>query len=337
MCRKVKESFKVSGGSMKKIGFIIPHFGKFNNYFQLFLNSCEFNVDCDWIIFTDDYTAYSYPKNVKVHYMSFEEVKKVFQSKFDFPISLEYPYKLCDYKVSYGYVFSEYLSEYKFWGHCDTDLIFGKISNFISDIDLETYDKIGILGHCTIYKNDDFINKVFMKKLDGKERYKEVFTSNENFSFDEEYNSSINNIFEEQNLMIKNEQYEANIYTKSSNFRITRMNLQTKKYTVEKKKDGIFVFDNGRLIRIIYENNELVEEEYLYIHMQSRPMSIRLLDLNAKKFKIIPNTFEEIELENIDINTFRGIKKKYFNLHYFKLRSKNLYRKIMKRINKRNC
>ena len=115
------------------------------------------------------------------------------------------------------------------------------------------------------------------------------------------------------------------------------MNLQTKKYTVEKKKDGIFVFDNGRLIRIIYENNELIEEEYLYIHMQSRPMSIRLLDLNAKKFKIIPNTFEEIELENIDINTFRDIKKKYFNLHYFKLRSKNLYRKIMKRINKRNC
>ncbi|WP_333562533.1 DUF6625 family protein, partial [Lactobacillus amylovorus] len=45
---------------MKKGAFIIPYFGHFNNYFQLFLNSCKYNSNYDWIIFTDDRTKYDY-------------------------------------------------------------------------------------------------------------------------------------------------------------------------------------------------------------------------------------------------------------------------------------
>lgn len=317
---------------MKNIAFIIPYFGKFNNYFQLFLNSCKYNVECDWIIFTDDNTPYDYPKNVIVHYISFEKIKEKFQSKFDFKISLEYPYKLCDYKVCYGYIFSDYISNYKFWGHCDTDLIWGNISNFISDKDLEYYDKIGILGHCTIYKNTEDINKMFMKFLNGRERYKEVFLNKNNCSFDEEFNNSINNIFKEYNLDIREKEYEANIYTKSSNFRITKMNLDLKKYIVEKKKDGFFMWDNGMLCRYIKNNKEIILEEYMYIHLQSRKMKIRLNNLSIDKYKIIPNAFDYLEEDKIEIQNFKHIKKKYFNLHYFKLRSKNLLNKIKRRL-----
>lgn len=42
-----------------RVAFIIPYFGKFNNYFPLFLKSCEANADlCDWLIYTDDKTEY---------------------------------------------------------------------------------------------------------------------------------------------------------------------------------------------------------------------------------------------------------------------------------------
>lgn len=44
--------------------FILPYYGKFPNYFQLFLNSCGSNPEYDWLIFTDDHTAYDYPDNV---------------------------------------------------------------------------------------------------------------------------------------------------------------------------------------------------------------------------------------------------------------------------------
>lgn len=85
-----------------KICLVVPYFGKFNNYFQLFLNSCERNEEIHWLFFTDDRRRFDYPKNVKVVYCSFEEIKKVFQSKFTFKISLERPYKLCDYKCKIG-------------------------------------------------------------------------------------------------------------------------------------------------------------------------------------------------------------------------------------------
>lgn len=35
---------------MSKCTFIIPYYGNFPNYFQLFLNSCKYNSDFEWLI-----------------------------------------------------------------------------------------------------------------------------------------------------------------------------------------------------------------------------------------------------------------------------------------------
>lgn len=60
-----------------------------------------------WILLID---------NVKWYFKSFSELQELFQSKFDFPILLNTPYKLCDYKPAYGDIFSKYLGGYDFWG-----------------------------------------------------------------------------------------------------------------------------------------------------------------------------------------------------------------------------
>lgn len=317
---------------MKKLVFIIPYFGKFNNYFQLFLNSCAKNPDIDWLIFTDDKRNFNYPKNVIVNYISFNEVKNRFQRYFDFKINLEFPYKLCDFKPTYGLIFEEYIKKYKFWGHCDTDLIWGNINKFITDKMLADYDKIGILGHCTIYKNTKYINNLFKKSLNGLEIYKKVYTSNQGYAFDEEFNNSINNIFEQEKCKIYYKEMQANIYTKSSDFRLTNLNKDKKTYSIEENKKAFFVWDNGHIYRYIYINNKVEKHEYLYIHMQSRKMNIHLLNINTNRFKIIPNSFDELEVLEINKKNFHNIRRKYFNLHYFKLRSKNLYIKIKRRL-----
>lgn len=319
---------------MKKGAFVIPYFGKFNNYYQLFLESCKYNPDYDWIIFTDDCTSYEYPTNVLVHYTSFDDIRQLIQSKFKFKISLDYPYKLCDYKVAYGYIFEEWLDNYQMWGHCDTDVIFGCLNNFISDEDIIHFDKIGIFGHCTLYKNTYENNRVFLKPLDGTLRYKQVFTEYWNHSFDEDFDHSINNIFEQEKKKIRYAEYQANIYTKSSDFRLTALNSDRHSYRYEKNKKAIFLWNEGILNRFeMVGGNRIVRSEYMYIHMQSRKMTI-----NTKKkkcFKIIPNSFEDLEVNTIDANNFKKIKIKHFNLHYFKLRSKNLFVKIKKFILRR--
>lgn len=312
----------------KRIAFIIPYFGKFNSYFQLFLNSCKYNPEITWIIFTDDKTYYSWPENVYVNYCDFSDIQKLIRQKFDFPIKISRPYKLCDYRPAYGYIFASYLKEFDFWGYCDTDLIWGRITNFITGEILDNYDKIGILGHCTIIRNTNENNLLFMKELNGLVVYRKVFSEERNQSFDEEFKLSINNIFEDNHKAIFQDLKIANIYTKSCDFRLIYMD-KDRKYKKERKKRAFFIWDEGELIRYEKINNSLIKNQFLYIHMQSRPMKL-YINNSCNRYKIIPNVFDRIENYDITKENFDKIKIKYFNLHYFKLRLTNLKIKLFK-------
>lgn len=127
---------------MKSIAFVIPWGGNLPVYFQLWLESCRRNPSVDFLVFTDDCTEYNYPDNVKVHYMSFEQMKELFQKHYDFPLSISAPYKFCDFRPAFGEIFSDYLVGYDYWGHCDVDLIWGDIRKFVTDDVLTKYKRI---------------------------------------------------------------------------------------------------------------------------------------------------------------------------------------------------
>ena len=315
---------------MKKILFIIPYFGKFNNYFPLFLKSCEKNSDYNWLIITDDKTTYKFPNNVKVIYNTFEhfsnKVKKTFPNV---RISLETPYKLCDFKPAYGYIFKDYVSDYDYWGYCDIDLIFGKINNFLNfeNEAICKYDKIGVLGHFSLYKNTKEINTMFLKD----NRYLTVLTSEKIFKFDEEYGEdfgpSINNLFKKYKKKILEINSFADIFVKSSNFKRILYYPTEHLYKIEKKDKSFYLWNQGVLKKFTIKGKRIFENEYLYIHLQKRPMRVKI-NLNSDIYKIIPNAFEPIEKNFMDKNNINKIKTKNFNIHYFKIRFKNLITKI---------
>ena len=60
---------------MKKCVFILPYFGKFNNYFGLFLKSCGKNTEYNWLILTDDKEKYNYPSKGGVFVFAFAAQK----------------------------------------------------------------------------------------------------------------------------------------------------------------------------------------------------------------------------------------------------------------------
>lgn len=313
------------------INFIVPYFGVFPNYFQLFLNSCNTNEDINWTIITDNTVSYDYPDNVHVINDTFEHIKQQIQEKFDFEISLNSVHKLCEFKPAYGYIFTEYVCGYDFWGYCDIDVIYGNLRNFLTDEVLGQNDKLFTLGHLSLIKNDIKCNTMFMKPLDGRELYKEAFSSPENYNFDEQFlnNSNINLIFKKNNLKI----YECNtviadIFTKSSDFRLTW--CENYRICIEKKKKAIFKREDNRLIRYELSGNQLKCKEYMYIHLQKRKMKIsKEFDLHHD-YIIIPNRFEN----NVNIVTkynFSKVPNKSINLQYFRVRSKNLLIKIKKK------
>jgi hypothetical protein len=171
----------------KGIALIVCYYGKLPWYFDYFIHSCKYNPTVDFFIITDDITYKKpLPGNVKLIYKTLDELNDLVAKKLGFDVNIECGYKLCDFKPAYGVIFSDLLSRYDFWGHCDIDIVFGDIREFITDELLEHYDLISVrhdwLSGCfLLYKNIDKMNRLFLHSRD----YKKVFSSARHYCFDE--------------------------------------------------------------------------------------------------------------------------------------------------------
>jgi len=95
--------------------------------------------------------------NVFLKKINKDQVEKAISRKFNKQYSLPNTRKLCDWKTAYGVIFSEISTKYEFWGHCDLDIVWGDISNFIGDDDYDKYDIISgdqkrLCGPFNLYK-----------------------------------------------------------------------------------------------------------------------------------------------------------------------------------------
>jgi hypothetical protein len=306
---------------MKKVAFIVPYFGKLPNYFQLFLNSCKLNGNFKWIIVTDDKTSYSWPQNVQKIDMSFEHLRQRIQSKFDFRIELSTPYKLCDYKPTYGYIFEDLIQDYPFWGYCDIDTIMGKLDNFLSFDFLNQYDKLFELGHMTIFKNTFENNRMFMKKIDGSFPYKEALTSKEIFVFDEvsERNSlSINDIFLQNGKNVFTADWSYNVSVTPTAF--TQVVLKNRKFERQpREKNQVIIWDTQDGLRLYYtDSKEIHSIGLMYIHLQQRKMKVSA-NIDSRMIAIIPNEFVEIDSLPTTVAALTQMKKKNISFHRLRL------------------
>ena len=304
-----------------RITFICPYFGQLPNYFEYVLKSMEYSKEIEWLIITDDVRCFNYPENVKVINMKFEEFKGLIQKKFDFKITLETPYKLCDYKPIYGYVLNEYIKESDYWGHCDLDCIFGDIIKFVKEAVDNKIDKIGYLGHMTLYRNDKEINSRFKIKV-GNYDYKKVFTSNEIYVFDEAFDKlSMNVIYEKNKFSSYKKAIFADISCLYNDFRLYRYDEKLK-YKLEHISNQIFLWREGK----VYSINKNKKEEFGYVHFQKRKVEIedeKLLE--CKSFVLMPNKLtSRYELDKITKISYR----KYFYKPYLEQKIKALKIKI---------
>lgn len=174
--------------SVKKpsILFIMPYYGKWPDWFPAFLLSCKLNPDIDWLIPTDCMIPDDSPSNVKFVESTLEKLRTTTSKVTGLNVIMDRAYKTCDIRPAFAHIFSEEVKNYDFWGHCDMDIIFGKIRNFMTVDLLNKYDiittrKERIAGHFTLYRNRDDINCLYKKHSD----YEMVFTSEGNYHYDE--------------------------------------------------------------------------------------------------------------------------------------------------------
>lgn len=272
----------------KKYEYILicPYFGNLPSNFNLWQSSCLFNSKFLFVVITDDISKTAEAENILLVHSSFDQFREYVQTRFDFKISLKKPYKLCDFKPTYGYLFEKYIKNFKYWGYCDLDLIFGDLSAFMPD---EDYCKISHLGHFCLYKNTEELRKAFMQSVRlGYIDYRDILSHDLNFGFDEIGDYGINNIFEIKGYSIyPYELYSADISCSRKGMAIAV--LDDGKFHAD-VGTRVFAFENGKVLAYNLHSDTVTKKEYAYVHLQKRKMDNNVTDYN-NHFLIFPDKY----------------------------------------------
>jgi len=298
---------------MTKIAFVLPYFGKFGNYFQLWLNSCKNNPTIDWIVLTDDHTDFVYPENVKVNYVTLDYVRERIERAFGMPVSLEDPYRLCNFKPLYGVIFDNLLEKYDFWGYCDCDLIWGDIRSFVTEDLLKKNDKIFQWGHCCLMRNEKRVNEFFKLPHPDVVDVAKVLKYPLSFAYDEA--SQCGKIFDMYfTTTYCKDVYNYDVFVPSLPFKPAPSMVGA---SCEKT---IFSYIDGRIYGMTKKESELFTKEYMYVHLQKRKMKVLVAKSQSEcdRYLIVPNKF--IDYQDVTFENFSSfLPKCNFYLLKYKL------------------
>ena len=143
-----------------KIALIIPYFGTFPQWIDLFFYSVMKNQELDFIIFTDIEIndKYSSIPNVIIKKMEWNEYCDIVSKRLNIEYHPKKAYKICDLRPFFGSLHNDVLCDYAYWGFCDLDLVFGNISEYVKSKISYGYEIISVhgnkvSGHFCLFKN----------------------------------------------------------------------------------------------------------------------------------------------------------------------------------------
>jgi hypothetical protein len=117
--------------------------------------------------------------------MTLGEFSDRVRERLQLPCSIGWGYKVCDFRPAFGVLFEDVIAGYDFWGHCDLDVIWGRVGRFLTEpvlaaCDVISGDEARLCGPFTIFRNSSFINNLFRRGP-----YRDIFCDPSNCCFDE--------------------------------------------------------------------------------------------------------------------------------------------------------
>lgn len=276
---------------MKSICLINVWIGELPTSFPLWRMSAEKNHSVDFYIITDR-LGMEDSENIHFVSMSFDEIRRRFQTLFPFRIKMKTAYKLCDYKPIFGLVFPEITKNYEFWGHIDLDMILGDIRTFLTEDILNSYDKILEAGCFVLYRNNAEMNNLYLRSMEKDNMaypYKRAFRCNYACYFDEYMGM---NILGWKYCNVLRDQTEEKIVQDFSWQKLEFCSYITGEQFLFQWKDGhLFRYlcdPEGRII----DGQE--PREYMLVHIQKRKMDITFStdgQISLREIWIVPNKY----------------------------------------------
>jgi Family of unknown function (DUF6625) len=265
----------VTGPSIR---LIVPYFGERPSYMPLVVKSMAHNPDIHWLVITDE-PVRDAPPNVSVRLCGFADLVARIQTHFDFPISLATPYKLCDFRPAFGEVFQDDLAGYDFWGHCDLDVVFGRIRDHLPPEAFDA-DKILIQGNFALYRNTVDAAGWFRHEIDGVS-FRDVMTDPRARHFDEM--AGMHYIVRELGVPY---------WRRNTIFDLSFSRYRTRAEQPEGRDPRRYAWEEGEICEYRLEGGLILRRTALLVHLQKRTMRAPSSDvLAADRYWILANGF----------------------------------------------
>lgn len=158
-----------------KVAQIIPYFGKWPEWIELYMYSCGCNPMVDFIFYTDCPVPERRYDNTIFHQCSYDDYCRLVGCRLGIDYHYAHPYKLTDLKPFIGAIHELELREYDFWGMGDIDLVYGDLGMVVNDVNLSHYDVVTthnyhIAAHCCFCRNTEYYRTLCFKIKDWQRK-----------------------------------------------------------------------------------------------------------------------------------------------------------------------
>ncbi|MDD4992421.1 MAG: hypothetical protein PHR83_09340 [Paludibacter sp.] len=170
-----------------RIAIIIPYFGEWPEWIDLYFYSCAQNHGIDWYFYTDcSKESFLIADNLFFYSITFADYCALISKSLGIEFKPISAYKLCDIKPFLGFIHKDILTSYQFWGFGDIDVVWGNIRAFYTNKVLEKFDVFSthndrLSGHLAILRNIKRINELCFNIKEWQNKLE----LNQNFVLDE--------------------------------------------------------------------------------------------------------------------------------------------------------
>jgi hypothetical protein len=168
------------------------YFGRWPPWMNFFVESCKWNPDVRWLIYTDCGEPENRADNIEYVHISFDDYKALVRERLGIAFDPAHPYKICDLRPAYGALYEREIAGYPFFGYSDIDVIFGDISGFYGERQFAELDVVSthpdrLSGHFAVLRNTPDIRRMF-ESIPG---FRELLEQPDQMSVDETHFSRL--------------------------------------------------------------------------------------------------------------------------------------------------
>jgi len=97
------------------------YFGRWPAWINFFIESCKWNPDVRWRIYTDCGEPENRADNVECVPVGFQEYQALARRRLGVNFTADHPYKLCDLRPCLGFIHEPDIAGYPYFGYGDID------------------------------------------------------------------------------------------------------------------------------------------------------------------------------------------------------------------------